>query len=462
MSTITYENIKIVGVPFSKLTGLEISHTPNQHGVAKLTGLIPYQDALEFVQRVDETFAIDITTSAEGQPKQLFYGLITQVLHEKQNDFALVCVEAKTTSVILDVAPANKTFQRTTMTYGELLSQLANGRGTVTVTVTDKPTGAFIIQCNETDWQFIIRMASALGAPACANITAKKPYIYIGPPPARKARNIETVEYHSEKSVSTYNTFSATQSSAMADDFAGDSLTSFDYAYIGDQLSLNGKTFYVRTVKATLKDGNLVCEYGIGLKTSFVAPQVTNTQASGKMMTGIVQAVERDKVQVFFNSIDQSYDGGGDWWFPYSTAYSSQDGSGWYSMPAVGDEVRVFFPSGSEKDAFAASSVQKTPGARVTDKIWSGPNGKKILLTEEGLMIIGREGKLFIGLTDEKGIEIISDKNITITSAGNVNIQAGDTVNLLAENHILIGTESAYVDIRKEGITMTGENIILT
>lgn len=462
MSTITYENINIAGVPFSQLRELEIRHAPNQHGTAKLTGLIPYQDALEFVHRVDEAFAIDITTSAQGQPRQLFYGLITQLSHEKQNDFALVTVEAKTTSVILDVAPMNKTFQRTTMTYGELLSKLVGSRGTVTVTVTDKPTGAFIIQCNETDWQFIVRMASAFGVPACANITAKKPYIYVGPPPVSKTRELKTVEYHSEKSVSAYNTFSAMQTGAMADDFAGDWLTSFDYAYIGDQLNLNGKMLYIKAVRASLKDGNLVCEYGVGRKTGFVAPAISNTQASGKMMTGIVQAVERDKVQVFFNSIDQAYDGGGDWWFPYSTAYSSQDGSGWYSMPAVGDEVRIFFPSGSEKDAFAASSIQKTPGAKVTDKIWSGPNGKKILLTEEGLMIIGREGKLFIGLTDEKGIEIISDKNITITSAGNVNIQAGNTINLQAENHILLGTESAYVDIRKEGITMTGENIILT
>lgn len=131
-------------------------------------------------------------------------------------------------------------------------------------------------------------------------------------------------------------------------------------------------------------------------------------------------------------------------------------------MPAAGDEVRVFFPSGNEGDAFAACSIQINPGERVTDKIWSGPNGKKILLTEKGLMIIGKEAKLFINLTDLTGIEIISDKNITITSACNVNIQAGDTVNILAENHILLGTQASYVDIRNEGITMSSENIILT
>ena len=51
MSAITYDTIKIVGVPYSKLLTLEITHFPNQHGTAKMTGLIPYADAMEFTQR---------------------------------------------------------------------------------------------------------------------------------------------------------------------------------------------------------------------------------------------------------------------------------------------------------------------------------------------------------------------------------------------------------------------------
>ena len=302
-----------------------------------------------------------------------------------------------------------------------------------------------------------------LAEAVCLLENAKKPFIYIGPPPASKSRTITAVEYDTGKEVSEFSRFSAVAGGgAMSSDFGGDVVTSFDYAYIGDSISLNGSTLYVRGVQDYLQDGTLVCKYTIGRKSSFAAAPIANTQAAGKIMTGIVQNVEMDKVQVFFNSIDSSYDGSGDWWFPYSTSYSSQDGSGWYSMPAAGDEVRVFFPSGNEGEAFAACSIQINPGERVTDKIWSGPNGKKILLTEDGLMIIGKEAKLFINLMDLTGIEIISDKNITITSACNVNIQAGDTVNVLAENHILLGTQASYVDIRNEGITMSSENIILT
>lgn len=459
MSTITYENIKIEGVPFSKLLELEIIHQPSQHGVARIIGQMPLSEAVTFTQRVDETFAINITTTAEGQPSKLFYGLVSKLSQEQQNSYAILHIEAQTTSASLDTVTKNKTFQQTSKTYGQILNQVIGGSGTVLVTGTDKPIGGFIIQSNETDWQFMIRMASELGAPACASLISPKPYIYIGPPPPSATRKINTIEYSSSKNISGFTSFSG---SAMADDFGGSTISSYDYAYMGDVLSFNGKSLNVKGIQAQLKDGLLNCRYSLGLKSSFIAPAISNTQASGKIMTGIVQAVEKDKVKVFFNSVDSEFDGGGDWWFPYSTAYSSSDGSGWYSMPAEGDEVRVFFPSSNEKDAFAASSTQQNPGASVTDKVWSGPNGKQILMTEEGLMIIGKAGKIFINLMDESGIEIISEKNITITSANNISIQAGDEVNILAENHILLGTQSSYLDIRKEGISFTSENVVIS
>lgn len=163
----------------------------------------------------------------------------------------------------------------------------------------------------------------------------------------------------------------------MSSDFGGDVVTSFDYAYMGDAISLNGSTLYVRGVQAYLEDGTLVCKYTVGRKTSFAAAPIANAQAAGKIMTGIVQNVEMDKVQVFFNSIDASYDGGGDWWFPYSTSYSSQDGSGWYSMPAAGDEVRVFFPSGNEGRRLQPAPSRSIPAKELRTRSGAALMGKR-------------------------------------------------------------------------------------
>ena len=320
------------------------------------------------------------------------------------------------------------------------------------------------MQCDETDWQFIVRMASQLGVPAFADIVAQTAQIYVGLPPASKVKQIHTLSYSYTKNDSEYQSLSSNTSSAasaMREDFSASQVRSYDYLYLGDTVILNGSSFVVKSIQADLIDGILECTYLLSLKTGFRVPIIQNQQASGRMMTGTVTKVKEDKVQVFLNSVDSEEDSSSDWWFPYSTAYSSQDGSGWYSMPSEGDEVRVFFPSGNESDAFAASSVAKNVRSNVKEKCWSGLNGKQILMMPEGLAIICKEGKMYLKLSEASGIEIISDMNINITSGTKVSIQGGDLVEIIAEKEVLVGTPGSYMDIRNEGITVSSENIIL-
>lgn len=464
MSTITYENIKVDGAPIEKVLDLHISHAPNSHGYAHIRGIAAHESARDFAERADETTGIEITTTADGQPGRLFYGVISNLSIEQLPEYAVINLAIETTSSRLDAKKYSRTFQNTQKTYGQILNQIMAGNGTVSVMVSDKPIGALIMQCDETDWEFTVRMASQLGVPAFANIIAQTAQIYIGLPPSGRSKEIQTFSYDYAKSDADYQsitTNNALASSAMREDFSAEQVHSYEYLYLGDTVTLNGRSSQVSTVRADLTDGILECTYSLSLKTGFRVPEVKNKQASGRMMTGIVTKVEADKVQVFLNSVDPEEDSSSDWWFPYSTAYSSQDGSGWYCMPSEGDEVRVFFPSGNEADAFAASSVAKNVRENVTDKCWSGLNGKQILMTPEGLAIICKEGKLYLKLNDEKGIEIVSDLDINITSGTKVNIQGGEEVKIIAKNEVLVGTASSYMDIRNEGITVSSDTIIL-
>jgi len=464
MSVITYENITVNGVPFEKILELYICHAPNTHGSVRIKGILPNKSAMDFARRADETSSIEVTTTAQGQPSRLFYGVISKLNMEQQQEYAVLDLLAETVSCRLDAKKNSRTFQNTGKTYGDIMNQVTAGKGIVNMMVTDKPIGSLIMQCDETDWEFIIRMASRFGAPAIANIIAQTPQIYIGPPPASRAKQIQTFSHDYAKSDAAYQQMTsnnASSASALREDFTAQRVYSYDYLYLGDTVALNGSSLQVKEIQASLVDGILECAYTLSLKTGFQAPNISNQQASGRMVTGTVTNVEKDKVQVYFDTVDSEQDSSSDWWFPYSTAYSSQDGSGWYCMPAVGDTVRVFFPSGNEADAFAASSVAKTARENTTDKCWSGLNGKQILMTEEGMAIICKEGKLYINLSDAKGIEIISDMNINITSGTAVNINGGNEVKIIAKNEVLVGTATSYMDIRNEGITVSSNNIIL-
>lgn len=460
METISYLNMNVEGFPFRKIRSVHISHRPNEHGTATIEGEVAADKAQDYVQRVDEMLQVSITTTAEGQPSKLFCGRVKDVALRQENDYSIVVLSLYTTSRILDITKKRKTYQQVSMTYGQVITDSIADKGDLHMMVSDKAIGQMIMKYNETDWEFSLRMASQLNAPLVADIASAKPQIYVGLPPSRKTVIIESKSFAYGSSSDSH----AKMSNSMVQDYAGKQAESYTYAFIGDMASVNGKSVRIKGMQAELIDGILTMSYDLmqakGSVSGIAAPKAAN-KASGKMMKGIVMGVDRDKVQVHIIDIDKEYDKGGDWWFPFSTAYSSSDGSGWYCMPEEQDEVRVFFPSGDEGEAFAASSVYAHPPSNPRDKSWKAPGGKEILLTDEGMYIIGKAGKIYIDLVDTDGIRICSDKNIDINSASEIKITSADKVNITAENEIIIGTQEAYMDLTKDSVTLAANEVLI-
>ncbi len=473
MDTITHLNLAVSGFPFSKIISLVISHAPNQHARAEIVGEVEAATAQDSLQRVDEKTMVTITTTAEGQPSTLFCGCVLGASLQQDNAYCRVVLKLSSTSRLLDVVKKNKTYQNTAETYGQIIQKNISDTADLHMMVSDKAIGSLLMQYGETDWEFALRMASKLGAPLITNLSSQRAQLYLGLPPSGRTLEEDSLFFSYGSNQSRSGSLEA-----MAQDFAQETVQSYAYGYLGDSLSFNGKRNIIKTVRACLRDGILQMEYGLlaegaaaalgtgggsgGAARSGLAPADSgNTQASGKMMKGKVQAVSGDKVQVFLTSVDKEYDAGGNWWFPYSTTYSSSDGSGWYCMPEVGDEVLIFFPSGNEGEAFAASSVCASPPSNPRNKSWKAPGGKEILLTDEGMYIIGKGGKIYINLTDEKGIEIHSDKDIHISSEANVKILSSAEVNIVAKNQVIIGTEDAYLDITKGSATLAAREVLI-
>lgn len=463
MQTITYENIKVEGAPIQRILHLEIKHKSNEHGQAVVIGEADIAAAQEYANRVNGKSTVTIKTSAKGQPAVLFVGSVSNAGIQKQGTYARITLKLSSTSIFLDSKRNNKSFQRTGMSYEEVIKSAIQGEADITMQVSDKPIGSIIMQYNETNWEFTKRMAAVFGAPVITNLTTKKPHITIGLPTGAKTYQASDIETASGMDEERYAGLAASQGTEnmMQKDFMGTSIDSYQYVFLGDKISYGGNTQKVQGVYSTLHSGILKTTISVAAKGGFAQPQKVNGQVSGKMFSGTVQAVKRDMVQVHLTDIDSAYDAGGDYWFPYSTAYSSNDGSGFYCMPAEGDTVRVFFPSGKEGSAFAASSVSVSPLDNPKHKRWRTPGGKEILFTEEGIFITCKENKIFINLTDEDGITIQSDKDINICAANNVLVMGNKDVVVEAENNILISTAQSYIDIKKEGIEIGAENVLI-
>ncbi|MBQ2802100.1 MAG: hypothetical protein IJF03_12040 [Lachnospiraceae bacterium] len=470
METISYLNLKVEGTPINKITKLDIQHGINQHAMAELVGEAPLQEASDFAQRCDETTKIVISTSAAGQPAIIFCGMVAKVSVEKQDTYGLIKFSLKSTSFVLDVQKKNKSFQNTGSTYEQILKQTYDSKASLTMNVSDKAIGSIVMQYNETNWEFTRRMAANFNAPVFTSVDKQKPHITIGMPASGKTYQLKDVEHDFGSSMG-----------------GGTELKTHQYMYLGDKVSYGGKTERVKNLKSSLVSGILTTVVSVGEESGFEAQHAlmtanggslggeaytgtggngvgvtTNASVSGKMFTGIVQAVKKDKVQAHLIDIDAEYDGGGNYWFPYSTAYSSSDGSGFYCMPEVGDKVRIFFPSGKEGEAFAASSVNVSPLDNPQHKKWRSPAGKEILMTEEGIFITCKENKIFINLANEDGITISCEKDINICSKTNISLMSEKKMTVQAENNILISTAESYIDMKPDKIEIGAANVTIS
>lgn len=471
MKTISYANIIVEGFTFKRILSIYITHQPNQHGMAIVEGEVESDKARDFVNRVDEKTVVKITTDAEGQPRNLFCGSVKDASLKQENEYSVVTLKLNTMSILLDVKKHNKSFQKLDDNYNTIIREsiqesIKSEKDNLDITVSDREIKHLIMQYEETTWEFALRMASQLDAPLIADIQAEEPQLTIGLPKPREQKEITGKEYTYTSDVENYERVS----NAMVQDFSGDRAESYAYAYIGDKIVINGKSSVIKGVDAKLVDGILRIHYDLmhlgGSVIGLAAPK-TFSKAMGHMIDGKVVGVQKDKVKVCLTGIgenkpdDESMVEGVNWLFPFSTVYSSSDGSGWYCMPEKEDAVRILFPTGDEKDAFASSAMFAKPPKNPENKVWKAPGGKQILLTKEGMYIIGKSGKLYINLTDEKGVEVYSDKEINVMSDTKVNICAGKEVHIAAKNEIIIGTEDAYIDIDKSSAVLTAKKVLV-
>ena len=456
METISHLNLQIEGVPFTSIQGLEISHNINEHAIAVISGEIESETAQQYLQRTDEKMMIKIKTTAEGQPDILFWGMVEGIDIKNQNQYALLTVTAKSMSAQTDIEKRNKSFQNTGKHYEDILREVLGNQAVVCVEVTDQAIGNMIVQCNETNWEFCKRMASRLSAPVITSIHTKIPTFTIGVPGNGEIYELTSVERAA-------GTNGQKNSNQMAEDKMATGITTLQYVFLGDYVSYGSGSGKVMQIYSCLQGGVLRTTIHTATENGFKQAQIVNQQIAGKMYLAEVQAVRGDEVQVHLLDVDGSYDSSSSVWLPYSTAYSSADGSGFYCMPAKGDKVRVFFPAADEGQAFAASSVCVNPAARVTDKKWSGPNGKQILLTEDGIYITtnGSNRKIFIDLTDKAGITIKSNQNISICAKNNLSLISNNSIAINAEKDILISTAESYIDITPEGIELGANNVVI-
>ena len=218
-----------------------------------------------------------------------------------------------------------------------------------------------------------------------------------------------------------------------------------------DVIHAMGRDMLVSAISSEYDGQELVHTYTLQFPRGISPLRQHNEPQTGCSLAATVKAVRQDMVQIELHG-DAHQDQQILTWFPYSTVYSSPDGTGFYCMPEIGDVVRLHVPERSEQPAYVASAVHlEHSSARKNPDVKSIMNKhkKEIRFTPDSLVITNNAG-MSIEIVDGDGIHIISDKNISIASAQDVTI-ASDSASVLLAGSAVVSLQQSGAGITLDG-----------
>ena len=461
--------------PFAMLDILtaDIDVAPNEHATAKIRGTIN-----EEMESIYLTLAqIDVPVSVSqiddaGESCVLFVGTVADMEVTNINGVKVLALSLVSGTKQMDVVEHTRTYQDAALTYRDLLSSLGYYPGyTFSMRVGDgSAIGDLITQFKETDWTFIKRLASHFNSVVIPDYVSDGVGYYFGIPEKTSSISIDPSHYKVLKGIGEYVNKTRNNVNGLIE---GDSIYYVvrDRAVyrMGEKIRFKNRDLRVAEIHSVLEGQVLQNYYTLKTEAGFKTKKEYNFKLVGASLGCTVTAVQKDQVQVHVFEDDDDY-GTGTKWFSYSTVYSSPDGTGWYAMPEIGDELRLYFPSEHESQAYTISAVNvdspdmgadrapapaghpSSPAPRTDPNVKTMINKelKEVSLYPDKIVMTNNNGMTIL-VDDAQGIIIQSDKKVVFKSDEAISIvSSADVLSLLGSDKVSISVGGTKVELTND------------
>lgn len=471
---VTYSDISLVSpYKIKYITELIIERKVNEHAVLYLTGVIPEEKKDKYVEKASTKDKIEVVQLAEGSTvRTLFKGIVSNIGVKCVRGIYYIDIECLSYTYDMDIKRKCRSFQNNDMLYKDLVSKVVKEyKGDYKDCASNgSKLDEFTLQYNETDWQFIKRMASRFGAVLIPAVDSEGPKFWFGLPGEKTGNLTENHNFRVTKDVSMYLELAENNIEGINDiEFTFYEVESENYLDLGDKVNFHSINMLVVQSKASIKEGILYHHYILAPENAIKQKQIYNSQIIGASIEGKIIEAQSDNVKVHLD-IDKEQSANEACWFRYATNYTAEGNSGWYCMPQVGDSIKLYIPSENEGGAVAKSSVRKCgqtcektgdPGIK-----YFGTNfGKHMKLGQKDFVFTAKEGTMLITLEEDKGISIDSDKTIYFNTEKDFSITAGKTISIGAKEciyfnckgtHLVMDGQTGEVNVMGKKVSVDG------
>jgi len=461
---ISYENLRISTYEVNFIKEMHIENCLNNHVTLNLTCILDDEMKENCLQDTDEETPIEVFYEKDGSHFSLFNGLVTKIKISVINYVYTLFIEAKSFDYKMDIEKKKRDFQNINITTHELIDEVmkAYPSANYNINIPNEPIGEFILQYNETDYEFLKRIVSRYNQSLISEMELKNIHLYLGTPEIHVEPKTKILDYSISKAVDEYNDVKNNDVlEVLETDFVAYKIRTQEILNLGENFDLKSKQFYINKVVYTMEAGNLENIYELRPKGGLRSKRLCNMNVIGISINGSILEVQRDKVKVQLE-ISNNLDPSTAYWFPYATVAASPDGGGWYCMPEVGEKIRLYCPTKEESKAFVVNAIdthEAKSGAEAKEDRMSNPDNKslktdankEVKFTPNGILIECDGGQASMNLNRDGTIDVIGQKNINIACAKNLSLRAENEMTISAQKSVDILCETGSSLIMNEG-----------
>ncbi len=454
-------DVKVTGLSLDKILACEIQSHIGEHSTLKLSGLVENEE--EFLYGVSDGQDIEVIIQGSEGTKNLFSGIVTGVSITESGQMKTACVEGKSRSWLMDRTKHSRSFQNAHITFQALTQEILKDYtgSSLIYTGDSQEIGNLIIQYEETDWDFLKRVLSLVGLALTPDSQKAGLKLFAGVPKFPETALSYTV-LEMDKDMDSYYYLKANKREVHAADFTQYIISSEHLMGIFDTAAVQGQPLAVYAYQYSFEQQEMIGTYCLQSAKGLVVQASYPMHLIGAALMAKVVRVSKNKIQAAME-IDGAHIERAVHWFPYSTLSASPDGSGWYCMPEIDDDVRIYFPSKQEAEAIALSAVSNYDAPQGGSDRMQDPNnryfrtkyGQELALNADSVKLSCNE--------DKSSITILTDGTIRIQAQESVNVQAKEKITLYAENALSIRVKDQFLMQSNQGglVLSEGNKIII-
>lgn len=452
--------IVTIGLPILYIKNMEMQIIENEHGSLSIKAVLKETP----VDTAISNFFVDepcVKVMTKDNKNVLFWGIIEKLEIEQLEHYVEVELWCYSYTVKLDKEKKKYSYQDKDLTYQQIIETIISKSENVSYiwnVEKERKIEFPIIQYEESDWEFLKRLASHFHTIIYPDALNDRPGFYFGMIKGKQQsiENVEILKYGHSRiyyKEGGYETHMPHQNVKYIE------CCSEKIFNIGDYFIYEGNTYTIYQTYFTFRNGSITYKYLLGAKGLYQRKKYYNNLISGLQLKGTVR--EREKENVFVQlDINQEEK------ILYSWPFVPETGNLCYCMPELGTRVILYLPTNNEQNGVILNIInesgEKNIDSNVQNRKFLTKYDKGICMYPQYIKFSGKREYLL--LSDSVGIKFNSDAEITMRADKNIVIN-GEKVFIQAPLEIICKTRKSSIDMCRDfnfyapnGVTTQGRD----